>query len=282
MNRFVPLLLLAALVTSGCSGGGGGGTETGGARGPPTLNGSNPGITSSTSTDTTNGTTTSGGPSGNLAPTAGMVATPTSGSAPLNVSFALTGSDPEGDDLSWTLDTNGDGAADRTGTQLPETVTQIYVVAGTYNASFTLSDGRHAVVRTANVTVTPGNGGGPGGPAHFSFTGGYTTGEPTGACTASNGAPPGPIRNTGNGTTYTESNLPAGVGGQQFNASYTSATQLVNLYAVFSKAGTALGSASAGPTPAVTTLTGTIPAGSDKVYVSSCGGAQVSVTFSTP
>jgi glucose/arabinose dehydrogenase len=87
----------------------------------------------------------------NRAPVAAATGSPTSGAAPLDVTFdASASSDPDGDTLtfSWNF---GDGA---TGTGA--TVTHRYASAGTYNATVTVSDGRGGS-STATVQIQAGN-----------------------------------------------------------------------------------------------------------------------------
>jgi PKD repeat protein/glucose/arabinose dehydrogenase len=90
----------------------------------------------------------------NQPPTARIVATPTSGSAPLTVRFDGTGStDPEGGPLSYTWDLDGDGTfGDATGPQPSHT----YAAAGTYAARLRVTDAQGAS-DTASVTITVGN-----------------------------------------------------------------------------------------------------------------------------
>ncbi|MDH7555836.1 MAG: PKD domain-containing protein [Candidatus Methanosuratincola sp.] len=83
----------------------------------------------------------------NLAPTARVVANPTSGYAPLAVSFDGSGSsDPDGKIVSYSWDF-GDGY---TGTGA--TVTHTYTAKGTYTARLTVADDKGATA-TASVTV---------------------------------------------------------------------------------------------------------------------------------
>ena len=67
-----------------------------------------------------------------------------------DASFNLTGNDPDGDALNWTL-SFGDNSTNETGSLLPSNVTHAYL-AGTFNASFALTDGQ--LTATYNVTVT--------------------------------------------------------------------------------------------------------------------------------
>ncbi len=88
-----------------------------------------------------------GTPPANQSPTANINATPTSGTAPLTVSFDGTGStDPDGDPLTYTWDF-GDG---NTGTGA--TVSNTYTTAGTYTATLTVDDGNGGMA-TATVTI---------------------------------------------------------------------------------------------------------------------------------
>ncbi|HEX8568061.1 MAG TPA: PQQ-dependent sugar dehydrogenase [Pyrinomonadaceae bacterium] len=88
----------------------------------------------------------------NRSPVASATANPSSGSAPLNVSFnASASSDADGDTLSFSWNfgdgTTGNGA----------TPTHSYVTNGTYNAIVTVTDGRGGS-DTATVRIDVGNG----------------------------------------------------------------------------------------------------------------------------
>ena len=86
-------------------------------------------------------------PSGsNHPPTASLSASPTSGTAPLTVSFTLSESDPDGDSLTCTLDF-GDGST-RSGCS---NTSHTYSSAGSYTARYTVRDPDGA---TASDTVT--------------------------------------------------------------------------------------------------------------------------------
>ena len=89
------------------------------------------------------------GAADNVAPTVQAQATPTSGEAPLEVTFTATASDPDGDDVTLTWDF-GDGA-----TGEGAEVTHTYTEAGTYAATVTATDAGGAS-STATVTVTVG------------------------------------------------------------------------------------------------------------------------------
>jgi glucose/arabinose dehydrogenase len=90
----------------------------------------------------------------NQPPIAVVTATPTSGPAPLTVSFDGTGSsDPEGKPLSYSWDLNGDGTfGDATG----PTASYTYATAGVYHPSLRVTDDKGAS-DTASATVTAGD-----------------------------------------------------------------------------------------------------------------------------
>ena len=93
---------------------------------------------------------------GNQPPTAVATATPTEGTAPLDVSFDATGStDPEGGTLTFAWDLDGDGAFDdATGAQ----PSYSYENSGTYVATVRVSDPDGATDTDA-VTITVNNTG---------------------------------------------------------------------------------------------------------------------------
>jgi PKD repeat protein len=83
------------------------------------------------------------------APTANLTASAVAGDAPLNVTFALTGADADGDALNWTL-TYGDGNR-TTGGGLPANVTHGFRLGGNFTVTLLVTDG-HANA-TASVLV---------------------------------------------------------------------------------------------------------------------------------
>lgn len=89
---------------------------------------------------------------GNTPPTASASGSPSTGTAPLSVTFSSAGSiDPDGDTLaySWNF---GDGSAAST----QANPTHVYSANGTYVATLTVSDGRGGTAN-ATVMVTVGN-----------------------------------------------------------------------------------------------------------------------------
>jgi glucose/arabinose dehydrogenase len=91
----------------------------------------------------------------NQPPTAAATATPTTGAAPLTVSFDGTGSsDPNpGDTLSYAWDLDGDGQFDDATSSQP---TYTYTSEGSYTAVLRVSDSQGAS-GTDSVTITVGN-----------------------------------------------------------------------------------------------------------------------------
>jgi glucose/arabinose dehydrogenase len=90
---------------------------------------------------------------GNGTPTANGTATPSSGNAPLTVSFSSAGSsDPDSDTLTYAWDF-GDGSPVNT-TPAPS---HLYADTGTYSAKLTVDDGRGRT-NTKTFPITVGNG----------------------------------------------------------------------------------------------------------------------------
>ena len=85
------------------------------------------------------------GVASNGAPTATAQADKVAGPAPLAVSFTGTGTDPDGDTLSYAWDFTNDGTVDAT----TANATYTYAQAGEYTAKLTVSDGE----RSHSVTI---------------------------------------------------------------------------------------------------------------------------------
>ena len=90
------------------------------------------------------------------APTAALTLTPTSGTAPLDVTADASGStDPQGQNLTYTFDF-GDGTT--TNPQTSPTATHTYTTAGTYTAKVTVTNTANlSDTTTRDITVSPGS-----------------------------------------------------------------------------------------------------------------------------
>ncbi len=91
----------------------------------------------------------------NQPPTCSVTANPSSGDAPLNVTFSLSASDPDGSITAWVLDVNGDGDADYSGTgNPPSTISHTYNSPGGYSVVLMVSDNDEASANdTESVNV---------------------------------------------------------------------------------------------------------------------------------
>ena len=91
--------------------------------------------------------------SGSRSPIAAIEADPTSGTAPLEVTFSGVGSrDPEGASLTYEWDFDGDGTVDATGVD----ATHTYTDDGVYDARLTVAD-PEGKTGTITVPITVGN-----------------------------------------------------------------------------------------------------------------------------
>jgi PKD repeat protein/glucose/arabinose dehydrogenase len=82
-------------------------------------------------------------------------ADPDEGLAPLEVDFSADASDPDGDELTYSWDFDGDGTEDST----DEAPTHIYTLPGDYEAELTVSDGELEASDTVPVAVGDDGGG---------------------------------------------------------------------------------------------------------------------------
>jgi PKD repeat protein len=90
----------------------------------------------------------------NRSPVADATASPTTGAAPLTVTFDGTGStDPDGDTLSYAWDLDGDGAYEDSTAAKP---TYTYTTDGAFTVTLRVTDSRGASA-TDSVTITVGN-----------------------------------------------------------------------------------------------------------------------------
>jgi hypothetical protein len=180
------LVAAACILLAGCSGGkdanssstgpGNGGSTSN----PVTATGTSPAGTSGASSSSSGSGTTSTGAGVNTPPTATLVASSANGVAPFNVTFTLDAADQDGDDMSYSFDANDDAtleAQSASPADLPRDVSFVFAGAGTYNATFTVSDGKDSTVANVHITVTAAAG--SGGPApSITLSGSYVMPDP--------------------------------------------------------------------------------------------------------
>lgn len=161
--RTLAFLLMLSLALAGCSG-----DESSDPTEEPTESTSS-GTQSQTQSQTP---TTGNNPSepgqsqepgqGNQAPTGTLTASISQGEAPVEVTFTLEGADPDGDNVTWTLDADGDGTFEAEGSELPAMYNHSYVDVGNYTANLTISDGSLSTSYEANINATQAAAADPG------------------------------------------------------------------------------------------------------------------------
>ena len=89
-----------------------------------------------------------------------MSANPSSGDAPLTVTFTIGASDPDGSISSWSLDVDDDGTAEYQEAAAPPATRQhTYNFPGTYSAKIYVTDNEGAsATATQTITVTAATG----------------------------------------------------------------------------------------------------------------------------
>ena len=93
----------------------------------------------------------------NHPPVASLSVSPSSGYAPLNVTFQINGYDADGNITSWSLDVNSDNAPEfigytPDGCSFPQTINYTYTATGNYTAKFVVSD-NNGSKDTSTVTI---------------------------------------------------------------------------------------------------------------------------------
>lgn len=262
MRAFLMALLLLVAGVAGCSDAGDddpqptASTSASASRSP-----------SSSSTATTSASSTSSAPAANQPPTGGV-------SAVLNgtlAAFNLTGQDPDGDAVSWTL-AFGDGNVTN-GTSLPAAVEHTYV-PGNYSVRYNVTDGRLTSTFNLTLTVNATAGGG----IIQTVTGSWDLGSPP-TCAPSYANPYHPANAAAHEVIHFIADVdPATIGhtftatfgapgpGQQSARMWFSNPATINIQAF----------AAAGSPPVAT---GVVPEGAEKVTFAVCGPQGSSITY---
>jgi hypothetical protein len=172
--------------------------------------------TTTTSSTTTSSSSTSSGP--NHPPTVNTFTASRPNGTSLAFTFTFTASDPDGDTVSWTLDANSDGTADRSGASTPSSALYTYAAAGLYNATLKVSDGKSFAFQTlaVNATVAPS---GPLGSASITWKVGSVAYGPYPYAPDGSGAPFNPGTPAAN-VLWGELAIPASWQGHQFTANF--------------------------------------------------------------
>lgn len=205
-------------------------------------------------------------PAENRPPIVKLTASPPAGPAPLNVSFTLEASDPEGQAVWYWFDANGDGLYDKQGNslELPLAFVYRYPAEGLYAARLWGSDGPNEVVAQKAMDI------GPPIPVPIQHvTGSYAAGLPD-ACQGSSNVPGG----------FVGFDVDPRTVNHTFYANYTFDTQAVSLRVTFFDAqkngvAPAYSNSAAGATMVV----GRVPPRATTGSIGSCGGAGVSVDY---
>lgn len=273
------LFLLTCALLSGCAADEGTTTSsTPGGDGATTTTSRPGGGGGTTTTATTTTGTGGGGGSGgsdNQAPVGAIAASIEQGQVPVNVTFELTGSDPDGDALTWHLDVDGDGITDKSGESLPATETHNYTEIGLYNVTFVITDAKGAsnTYQLAINATAAAEGSGP----ILEATGSYLAGSP-GLCAYGAGGPGGDANAT-DGTTYGGVPFSLNLVGKVITVEYTFTAPPGGLVVAFpNDTGAFAGQVSSIPSSSGS-LSGLIPDGAVSAWVSSCGGAGVGFTL---
>lgn len=266
MRALLAVLALTIVALAGCTSNGGGGDDE------PTTSSSSSSSrsTSSSASSTTSASSSSSAPTNqNDAPTGSLNAVV----AGLVATFNLTGSDPDGDALSWAL-AFGDGNVTQ-GTALPASANHTYAAAGNFTAVFTLTDGKASA--SYNVTVAAVAA---ASLVTQSFEGEWVAG--TYNCALRRTAHDEGGQGSMQGVAYVTFLIDPATIGRPFTISLTSTARPV-YYTIelTDDAGTAQYEGPLEPAADNPTYTGTVPAGAVFAFVASCGGAGFTVSYAT-
>lgn len=149
--RALSLLMIVAVVLSGCA------TQKSGTSTTTSSSATLAGTPGSVATGNGTGSPAAARAANNTTPTITFLASVKQGPVPVRVNFTLTASDADKDNLTWSFDADGDHKAEAHGNQTDFTrkLAFNYTAAKTYNATFTVTDGRSpAIVRTIAINAT--------------------------------------------------------------------------------------------------------------------------------
>lgn len=272
MRALLAFAFVTAMALAGCAGGGGGADTTGsdGTTGPGGTSKSGTSSGKPTSGAPTSGGPTSGGsppPVGDRPPQGSIAASVVKGGVPLAVDFTLDGNDPDGRAVTWTLDVDGDGSADRQGDKLPTVANHTYTTAGVFNVTFRISDGSLSSSFNALINAT----GSSLPPSGQHFEGSFQS-STLYECRVG-------FRSETNNVTWTGMNVSPATVGKPFTATFTSSGQPICIgISWYMEDGSWIEDSGGLPTT-TNTLEGTIPEGSVRALFFYVGGVNVKVTY---
>ena len=208
----------------------------------------------------------------------------------LDFRFSFAASDPDGNSLTWMLDTNSDGTKELDGTTLPGDVAYSYPAAGLYNATLTVSDGKLSTAQTVAVNATLAVGG-PLATIHTKWQVGlvWCSSYPFSLVSIATGPTPFTSGTAAAGVLYGEIAIPANLIGHAYSVDFgapfgaqdqTLDTALVSFYDSADEhietgsSGGGIGSDPMAPVPNPLLVTGVIPAGAAIAALFTCGNPE--------
>ena len=244
-------LLVLGLALSGCTSKGKGGDD-----GEATTSTTST-STSATATSTSATATTSQAPKPNQAPT-GSLSVSVNGT---KATFNLTGSDPDGDALAWTL-AFGDNSTNQTGTALPANATHDYAAGGVYVVDLVLGDGKATARYNATLNLT-----GPSSAVVQAYSGNFFSQNPR----CANAAEPYDAVPDSGKVTYDSVPVLAGTEGRPFTVVFSSGAAMDAILFADAAGAVLLELKTGLPSDADWTSEGTVPATAVTVAFYGCG-----------